>query len=199
MDNIQFDYMRLMAGTLIFIFFNTTLFSPNEGNEMGSKDSDRPYKKVLYKRRFLTNVSYLTMSTIFFLNFITSYSSHPLTIWEVMLFLFAKFGFYLRMWACYELDQYFTYTIGFRKDHKIIKTGPYQYIVHPGYIGQLLLVVGGLLFFNVNIILTTILGAHATYNIWLSSKNEERMMYEEFGGKYSEFLKSRYRFIPKII
>ena len=40
------------------------------------------------------------------------------------------------------LRQYFTYSVAKVEDHKLIETGLYKNIRHPGYLGQLLIFLG---------------------------------------------------------
>ncbi|KAF8210118.1 hypothetical protein K438DRAFT_1710692 [Mycena galopus ATCC 62051] len=51
-------------------------------------------------------------------------------------------GAFLRSWCYCELGNLFTFEISIRDDHKLIQTGPYTAVRHPGYLGVLLTVVG---------------------------------------------------------
>lgn len=45
--------------------------------------------------------------------------------------------------GCYcELGNLFTFEVSIRNDHKLIQSGPYHTVRHPGYLGVLLSVAG---------------------------------------------------------
>jgi len=56
------------------------------------------------------------------------------------------FGGALRLWAMHTLGRLFTFEITIRKEHKLIKHGPYAVLRHPSYTG-LILGLAGLLWF----------------------------------------------------
>ena len=51
-------------------------------------------------------------------------------------------GLLIRIHSILTLKQYFTYSVATVENHKIIETGLYQYIRHPGYLGQLIIFLG---------------------------------------------------------
>lgn len=51
-------------------------------------------------------------------------------------------GFVIRIHSILTLRQYFTYSVAKLEDHKIIETGLYKFIRHPGYLGQLIIFIG---------------------------------------------------------
>lgn len=54
----------------------------------------------------------------------------------------AAFGGYIR-YACYrELGSMFTFEMSIRKDHRLVTTGPYGVVRHPGYFGGLCAILG---------------------------------------------------------
>ncbi|KAG2016241.1 hypothetical protein CC2G_009427 [Coprinopsis cinerea AmutBmut pab1-1] len=56
-------------------------------------------------------------------------------------------GAYLR-WACYRaLGRFFTFEMSLKKDHRLIKDGPYSFVRHPGYLAILVTITGGFLTF----------------------------------------------------
>ncbi len=83
------------------------------------------------------------------------------------------------------------------REHRIITTGPYQYVRHPMYSGAILYFIGiplllgswyGLLF---TLFLTLLLVIRASF--------EEKALIEEFANNYREYAKRvQYRFIPLI-
>ncbi|KAF8197902.1 hypothetical protein BJ912DRAFT_845720 [Pholiota molesta] len=56
--------------------------------------------------------------------------------------LMTSSGGYIR-WSCYKaLGKLFTFEMSIRDEHKLVTTGPYGMVRHPGYTGILLVVVG---------------------------------------------------------
>jgi len=51
-------------------------------------------------------------------------------------------GFMIRIHSIMTLRQYFTYSVAKLENHKIIETGLYKFIRHPGYLGQLIIFTG---------------------------------------------------------
>ncbi|KAJ7680221.1 hypothetical protein DFH06DRAFT_973756 [Mycena polygramma] len=63
----------------------------------------------------------------------------PLFIFGISLTIF---GAAIR-YSCYrELGQFFTFEVSIHDDHKLVQTGPYHTVRHPGYLGVLLTVAG---------------------------------------------------------
>ncbi|KAJ7096430.1 hypothetical protein C8R44DRAFT_644281 [Mycena epipterygia] len=51
-------------------------------------------------------------------------------------------GASIRCWCYRELGDLFTFEMSIRDDHKLVQTGPYHTVRHPGYAGVLLSVAG---------------------------------------------------------
>jgi len=51
-------------------------------------------------------------------------------------------GLLIRIHSILTLKQYFTYSVATVENHKIITTGLYKFIRHPGYLGQIIVFLG---------------------------------------------------------
>jgi protein-S-isoprenylcysteine O-methyltransferase Ste14 len=51
-------------------------------------------------------------------------------------------GLMIRVGSILTLGQYFTYSVAQAENHKLIETGLYKFIRHPGYLGQLMIFAG---------------------------------------------------------
>ena len=51
-------------------------------------------------------------------------------------------GSLIRIHSILTLKQFFTYSVAKVENHKIIATGLYKFIRHPGYLGQLMIFMG---------------------------------------------------------
>ncbi|KAJ7733780.1 hypothetical protein DFH07DRAFT_870956 [Mycena maculata] len=63
----------------------------------------------------------------------------PLFVFGIFLTLI---GAFIRYWCYRELGSLFTFEVSIRENHKLVQTGPYHAVRHPGYTGVLLTVVG---------------------------------------------------------
>jgi len=161
----------------------------------------------------------LILSTIFQIITVS-----PWTVLEGVSFVFLCASLILRLWAMYELDHFFTFIPAIRENHKLIKTGPYQFLLHPSYTGLI-----GVMLFNTlftlevfwslfykmilgesrdiySIVLGLVAGFYLFsniskiyfFNIFIYQRipAEEQGMREKFGAEFDEYVNSRYRLIP---
>ncbi len=106
-------------------------------------------------------------------------------------------GLALRWWANQTLGKFYTRTLRVAKDQRIIQSGPYKVIRHPGYGGVLLLWVGGGLAVSnwIAVVVTTpVMFASYRYRI----KSEESMLLAAFGKEYQAYMVNTWRLIPLI-
>jgi protein-S-isoprenylcysteine O-methyltransferase Ste14 len=111
--------------------------------------------------------------------------------------ILALTGLIIRVTSILQLKQQFTYTVTKIENHKLIKTGLYRIIRHPGYLGQLIIFLGISTCLSnwISIILMLIpvlLGYLNRINI------EEKFMAEQLGQKYLDYQKRTKRLIPMI-
>jgi protein-S-isoprenylcysteine O-methyltransferase Ste14 len=106
-------------------------------------------------------------------------------------------GIGLRAWAASTLGRYYTRTLVTTEEQKIIETGPYAKIRHPGYLGNILLWSGfGVLSSNLDVALLFPVMFVAAYLYRISV--EERMLAGALGDDYAEYSRRTYRLIPLI-
>lgn len=106
-------------------------------------------------------------------------------------------GFVIRIHSILTLKQFFTYSVAKVENHKIIESGLYKFIRHPGYLGQLIIFIGistsisnwlSVLFMMIPI------ASGYLYRI----KIEERFMIEQLGKDYLDYQERTKRIIPAI-
>ena len=94
-----------------------------------------------------------------------------------------------------ELGSCFSSTLVIRKDHKLIRTGPYRYVRHPMYSSYLMLFVGAFLV-SANWVIglsgTAVIATLMTVRL----AREEALLVEKFGEAYEEYRSSTGMFIP---
>jgi protein-S-isoprenylcysteine O-methyltransferase Ste14 len=108
-------------------------------------------------------------------------------------------GFSLRMFCFYTLGEFFTFNLGTRKNHTLIKTGPYAYILHPSYSAYILQIVSTFVFLSSCIftyLFTCIIIAYSIFRVKNAIELEENVLSFHFKTDYSEFKKNKYRLIP---
>jgi len=127
-------------------------------------------------------------------------------IWKIIIFpnwliaislAILIFGYLLRLYLKHLLGKQFNIYIVIRKDHKLIKKGPYRYIRHPLYTSTILIFLGlaGTLSSVIGVIATVMLIIPA---ILLRIKREEYYLEKKFGKQYKNYKKSTKSLIPPI-
>ncbi len=178
--------------------------SPNETNEMGVDIKDKPYPEghpnyFGVGPRIIRGAQILIMIP-FALYQIFNYEQFENI--EMCFIVAISLCAGLRLWSYGSLGRLFTFGLGIRDQHVLVKDGPYMYLTHPSYTGQL-----GVLFmmwfwmfvytrFTVGYILFSFLFIFSLTKLVSRIHIEEKMMSEHFGNEYAEYQKTRYRLIP---
>lgn len=106
-------------------------------------------------------------------------------------------GFVIRIFSIRTLKQYFTYSVGKVENHKIIETGLYKFIRHPGYLGQLMIFIGmSISISNWLSVLAMVIPVIAGYLYRMQV--EERFMAEQLGEDYLNYQARTKRVIPML-
>ncbi|KAG0038541.1 hypothetical protein BGZ82_011659 [Podila clonocystis] len=58
-----------------------------------------------------------------------------LMAWQLVTMISSVLATALRHWAYKTLDRFFTLKLTIREGHRLVKTGPYRYLLHPSYTG----------------------------------------------------------------
>ena len=107
-------------------------------------------------------------------------------------------GTVFRQWAMAVLGRFFSGVIGVQTEQKVVETGPYRLIRHPSYTGVLIFVAGmGLAVQSWVAILVeiAIFGVVYGYRMFV----EEKVLIDELGNSYVEYMKRTKRVIPRIV
>jgi protein-S-isoprenylcysteine O-methyltransferase Ste14 len=104
-------------------------------------------------------------------------------------------GLWIRRRAMRTLDELFTFEVEVRDDHRLVETGPYRRIRHPGYLGQLLVFLGAAL------ALGNAIGAIAMLVITVGAfgwriRVEEAALGERLGEPYEAYRRRTWRLVP---
>jgi protein-S-isoprenylcysteine O-methyltransferase Ste14 len=104
-------------------------------------------------------------------------------------------GIALRIWAALSLGKYYTTTLMITEGQKVVSTGPYSRIRHPGYLAEILIWSAfGILSSNLIVSAVMPIMFVAVYLYRISS--EEKMLANELGESYKDYQRKTRRLIP---
>jgi protein-S-isoprenylcysteine O-methyltransferase Ste14 len=104
-------------------------------------------------------------------------------------------GLMIRIHSILTLKQYFTYSVAKVENHKIIETGLYKFIRHPGYLGQLIIFIGISTSIS-NWLSIPVMMIPVTLGYLYRIKVEEKFMIEQLGEDYLNYQERTKRIIP---
>jgi protein-S-isoprenylcysteine O-methyltransferase Ste14 len=105
-------------------------------------------------------------------------------------------GFLLITWTTVELGRQYSVYITLQQDHKLITSGPYRYIRHPRYLGVMIVALGLALLFRSWIALAALPFLLGLLIFRLT--DEEKLLREEFGAQWEEYVSKSWRLVPLI-
>lgn len=104
-------------------------------------------------------------------------------------------GFAFRMWAIFTLGRFFQVTVVVQDGHRVVESGPYRWLRHPGYLGAIVGLIGvGIAEGDWASIAIMLTGGLAAFLIRIHV--EERVLLAELGDDYAAFSKRRARLVP---
>lgn len=99
-------------------------------------------------------------------------------------------------WVHQTLGRSYSYTLETKSEQTLITSGPFARIRHPLYSAHNLFNLGKvILTLNIPLIILAILGIPLTYT---RMRDEERMMVEQFGKDYEDYMMQTGRIFPKL-
>jgi protein-S-isoprenylcysteine O-methyltransferase len=120
--------------------------------------------------------------------------------WNILFgfgFTLVMIGLAIRVHAISTLRQHFTYSVEKIQNHKIIQSGLYRYIRHPGYLGQLL-IFNGISISLSNWLSVLLMLIPVLMGYFYRMSIEEKFMSENMGDEYEAYKASTKRLIPMI-
>lgn len=190
--------LRTILLILLQYFNHIVLIDPNVGQEIGKKKGDKINATGNKHNHQKPRIFHATLLLSIMLYSLYCNFDTELTYLDYISVCIATLGTCMCFWTYYTLGEFYTFTIGIREGHRLIQHGPYTYIMHPGYLGQLMLAFGTILFCNVNIIITLILLTCLTFLTHYRIMNEEKMLEQHFGEEFYKFRSTRNHMIPYI-
>jgi len=113
-------------------------------------------------------------------------------------FLLIVGGRLLRLWAQLQMGRLYVGEAAVQQGHRVITSGPYQWIRHPGYTGGTLSAIG------IGLALSTWLGALIAGGVLIAAyimriPLEERLLVRELGDEYKSYMARTKRFVPFVV
>lgn len=104
-------------------------------------------------------------------------------------------GIALRVWAIHTLGHLYTFEVGIRRSHRLIREGPYAWIRHPAYAGSVVTLAGVSVSnaFSLGLVLSIVL-ISIVYGLRI--RNEEATLVDEFGDAYRAYAARTKRLVP---
>jgi protein-S-isoprenylcysteine O-methyltransferase Ste14 len=104
-------------------------------------------------------------------------------------------GLVWRAWAMKTLGVFYTQTLRTVTQHRLVTTGPYRWIRHPGYLGSLMVWGGAAVASGAVPASLAVLAALAPTYIYRIAA-EEQMLQREIGDEYAAYVKHTWRLLP---
>ena len=122
---------------------------------------------------------------------------YPWNTFFAMGMALAAIGLAVRIHSIQTLKQFFTYSVTKVDNQKIVESGLYKFIRHPGYLGQLMI------FFGISISVSNWLSVllmmvPVTVGYLYRIQVEERFMLKEMGEDYLDYRSRTKKIIPMI-
>ncbi|KAG0088599.1 hypothetical protein BGZ93_002664 [Podila epicladia] len=138
-----------------------------------------------------------------------------LKTWQLVAMVSSVLATALRRWAYKTLDRFFTFKLTIREGHRLVKTGPYRYLLHPSYTGLITIFLtyvavigyGGLWTYLIQPRLPIpVPGALVALAVlWYQmaaffnrAGEEEAMLAQAFGQEWADHAATRWRLVPLV-
>ena len=102
----------------------------------------------------------------------------------------------LLVWIHYTLGRQYAAKLATQTEHALIEVGPYKKVRHPMYTVFILFSLAVALISSNSLLLIFAILIAVPFH-WIS-RNEERMLTDEFGEEYQSYMKRTGRFLPPI-
>jgi len=144
---------------------------------------------------------YISISVGYFLSFsIGATKTGRIYHWDtffVIGFVLIAIGLIIRILSILTLKQYFIYSVAKVENHKLVETGLYKRIRHPGYLGQLIIFLGISISLS-NWLSIVLMMIPITSGYLYRIVTEEKFMIEQMGENYLNYKHRTKRLIPMI-
>jgi protein-S-isoprenylcysteine O-methyltransferase Ste14 len=188
---MDYKIIIIIAISYLYGFFEVFLNLRQRRKSNGTSSDDKNSLRLLYG----------LITTGYFLSFAVGATKlGRIYYWNVFFGIgmsLIVIGLMVRIHSILTLRQFFTYSVEKVENHKIIETGLYKYIRHPGYLGQLIIFIGiSISMSNWLSIFAMMLPISLAYLYRI--KVEESFMIKQLGENYLDYQKRTKRLIPGV-
>ena len=106
-------------------------------------------------------------------------------------------GVGVRVWAARALGTYYTTTLMMTKGQEVVTSGPYAFVRHPGYLGEIMIWTGFAVVSS-NLVLFFLLPAMFTAVYLHRISVEEKMLVKELGDDYVKYQHTTNKLVPLV-
>ncbi|MFA7368418.1 MAG: isoprenylcysteine carboxylmethyltransferase family protein [Kiritimatiellales bacterium] len=106
-------------------------------------------------------------------------------------------GLWIRTWGVMTLGKYFTWHITAEKKQTVVRSGPYRFVRHPGYLGAFLTYSSTAVFFHAWTVLVPA-AAILLFAFLRRIHYEEKELRATLGDEYKSYCRSVPRFVPGV-
>ena len=121
----------------------------------------------------------------------------PAAAWIAWLgFAVTILGVIIAIWARYCIGQYWSARVTLKEGHRLIRSGPYQFVRHPIYTGMLVGAIGRALTLGEWRGILGVVLVLATH--WRKARREESLLTGEFGEEYAAYRRRTGFLFPRL-
>ncbi len=122
---------------------------------------------------------------------------NPAIGWQIAGLGLVGSGLALRIWVRLTIGRLYSGKLQVKTGHRVVTSGPYRFVRHPGYDGILLEALGLIVGFS------SLLGGLAWIFLLVPGfiyriKVEEKLLIDEFGEEYGRYARSTRRLVPGV-
>ena len=193
-----------LAVALIARFLLSVVFARLTGERLGSVKASRPIGIAIDLLCIFLNfvpIIFCLLGAIlpsWVYGTLLTFSFYGAEFLQVVSVPIVLFGAFLAGWSSKTLGQQASDKVEVREKHRLITTGPYSHIRHPGYTARMIIDWGVfLLFFDVVQFICLLAWIGVAYR---KAVLEEELLASEqaFGKDYSDYMLRTGRFLPKL-
>lgn len=189
-EEIETMSITIFANIFLVLFLFTEIFlrKKGESSSLQAEKSDNGTTRII-AITYISSIVLLLALTIVQIGFF----ENAIVGWAGLLLM--AFGLIIRFLSMRELGKFYSRTLRTTADQKLITTGPYRRIRHPGYLSSICIWIGtGLALQNLVIIPVFLVVFVSVYMHRIIS--EERMLVAEFGESYRAYQSASWRLLP---
>jgi protein-S-isoprenylcysteine O-methyltransferase Ste14 len=173
------------------IFYRSQAIGREKEREESLRDAPTTFLSIAILAYFLVMFIYLLVPEWVFWAHI---DMHVLVRWFGVVLAGVNIG--LLTWIHQTLGKQYDAKLSIQKEHDLIEVGPYKRVRHPMYTVFFLFSLAVALI-SANSLLITFAFLIGIPFHWIT-RNEEKMLTEQFGEEYQEYMKRTGRFLPPI-